>query len=100
MSEQGSSSRFSRSQASLEDIRQRASESYSAMQSYVEHNPLPAALMAFGLGFGLGAWLGAQLVPGALFREPEPTFAERVGRQVLETLRDVLPESVLSRMGA
>jgi len=97
MAAHGSSSRYSMSRASMDEVRQRTAEGCQAVQAYIEHNPLSVALMAFGLGFGLGTWLGSSVVPRRQPQRPS-TMAEQLGRQVLDSISGFLPESVLGHL--
>jgi len=93
MAESGSRSRYSSPQAGFEDVRQRAMQSYEAVHSYVESNPWPAVMMAFGLGLSVGLLVGSQIV-----RVPEPTLYEKIGKQVYDVLGGVLPESLAAHL--
>lgn len=63
----------------------------------IEQHPTSTALLAFGIGLGVGVCLGCMLTTSS---EP-PTFgqraehaAEKLGRQMLDALAGVLPQSV------
>lgn len=64
-------------------------------QQMVREHPLESALVVFGLGVGIGVVIGTALA-GSLreFREPAPSAAQRIGRQVLEAVSQSLPEAV------
>lgn len=69
-----------------------------AMQHPVEtvkQHPAETALIVFGLGVGLGFVIGQSLAaPIAHWMEPEPSLAQRVGRQVLDAVGRVMPQAV------
>ena len=57
--------------------------------------PLASMLLVFGVGIGVGVLLGQALAgPLNQMMQPEPTMTERLGRQMLDYLSNVLPESV------
>ena len=96
MASQGPRSRYAHAQAGLEEAKRRAVQSREMARAYIEQYPMPTVLIAFGLGVGVGVWVGSQLIPMALV--PEATLAEKVGRQILGVLGNVLPEQVVSRL--
>jgi hypothetical protein len=63
----------------------------------VEQHPMSTALMAFGIGIGVGVVLGSMLTTP----DEPPTFgqraehaAEKLGRQVIDAITGVLPQSI------
>ncbi len=60
-----------------------------------EEYPLSSMLVVFGAGIGVGLLL-SQALAGPLNQmlQPEPSTAERIGRQVLAYMRSIVPESV------
>jgi len=61
----------------------------------VKEYPVSSVMVAFGIGIGVGVLLGQALAaPLASWVEPEPSMAQRVGRQVLEAVRGVMPASM------
>lgn len=63
----------------------------------VREHPASAALVTFALGFGTGLGLVALLIGEQKKQVPEG-LAQRLGQQVLDSLSQVLPESVVDRM--
>jgi hypothetical protein len=60
-----------------------------------EEYPLSSMLVVFGAGIGVGLLLSQALAgPLSHWMEPEPTMSERLGRQMLDYMRSVVPESV------
>jgi hypothetical protein len=98
MATEGPKSRFPSPQSTYDEIVERAARSYHEVEHIVERNPASAVLLAFGLGVGLGVWLGSSLVEAQRYRRHEPGMAERIGRQVIEALTGVLPESVSANL--
>jgi hypothetical protein len=64
-----------------------------AVQQFEQH-PVAVTLGAFGLGIGLGAMIGAALA-GSRSSRVERT-AESIGRRVLDSISDLLPNSLRS----
>ena len=62
-------------------------------EATVGEYPTSTVLTAFGVGLGLGAALGVALV-GATRKPTTVDRAELVGRRLLESLRDVIPDGV------
>jgi hypothetical protein len=63
----------------------------------VDHYPISSALVAFGLGIGTGVALVAMLCD----KEPEydpGNIAQRLGRQMLEAVSNVIPESLTKKV--
>lgn len=64
----------------------------AAAEQSVDEYPLTWTLGAFAVGIGLGAMIGASLArPLGMRRE---VAAERLGRRVLDSIYDLLPDSV------
>lgn len=70
------------------------------VEGTVEHWPFSSVATAFGVGLGLGVLLGC-----ALAEQSRPAHhwydqlsAERVGRNILDSLSSVLPDSLAKRM--
>jgi hypothetical protein len=69
------------------------------VEETVQQWPFSSVATAFGVGLGLGVILGC-----ALAEQTRPSHwydnlsAERIGRNVLESLSSVLPDSVARRM--
>ncbi|MBX3440436.1 MAG: hypothetical protein KF861_23300, partial [Planctomycetaceae bacterium] len=58
----------------------------------IEESPMLATLIAFGVGIGLGAAVGGMLVHADTGRRH--WNAEALGRRVLDSIADALPDSV------
>jgi hypothetical protein len=86
---------------SLSDARHRVGDmTCSATESsreLVQEHTASAALTAFGLGLGVGVAL-AWLISSDSRHQTESSTAARLGRQVLDAMAAVVPES-LSRSG-
>lgn len=65
----------------------------------VKEYPLSSMLVVFGVGLGVGVLL-AQAIGDPMIRafSPEPTFMERLGRQMYDAFQSAVPESVARRM--
>lgn len=61
----------------------------------VSEHPMSATMVAFGIGFGVGIVLGCTLRESM---EPDRGFAERLGNQILASIKGVVPENLSSRM--
>ncbi|MGE0609712.1 MAG: hypothetical protein AB7O62_21660 [Pirellulales bacterium] len=61
----------------------------------VKDYPASAVMIALGAGIGVGLLIGQALAaPLAQWVEPEPTTAQRLGRQVLEVVNRVVPANM------
>lgn len=67
------------------------------MQTMIEERPASAVLLAFGAGFAIGAAVGG--AASEMVRRPPQrgSVAEQLGRQVLEAVGRILPESLVGR---
>ena len=67
-------------------------------EALVSHYPLSSVLVVFGIGLGigvaLGSILGGPVMPRPSFGQRTEIAAERLGRQVLDAIAGVLPESL------
>jgi hypothetical protein len=90
----GGSSRYASSgNASL-------SRGYEAAERCVTDHPASSIGVAFGAGLGLGLCVGLALKSALTERRvSHRSVTERLGRQVLDAVSSVLPESLSSRMG-
>lgn len=96
MAAQGSHSRFSEGATTYEEMKDRVARSYHDVEQVIVHNPASSVLMVFGLGLGVGLWLGSSLVEAERARRAHSaSFTEKVGRQVLEALAGIMPESIV-----
>jgi hypothetical protein len=66
----------------------------SARETIVEH-AVPSVALCFGLGFGAGLVIGLALAES--MRPDERTTAERYGRQFLDAIYRVMPQSLGGR---
>jgi len=61
--------------------------------------PLASMLLVFGVGVGVGCLLGQALAgPLTQMIQPQPTMSERLGRQMLDYVSSVLPESIARQL--
>ncbi len=64
----------------------------------VTQNPLSSVLVVFAIGIGIGVVLGNALggtvVPHPSFGQRTGVAAEKVGRQILDAIAGVFPESI------
>src|SRR5688500_17900717 len=74
------------------------SRSFESAQKCVEDHPASSVGIAFGTGLGIGLCVGLAL-KAAIFerRAHDRSMTERLGRQVLDALTSVLPESIGNR---
>ena len=63
----------------------------------VNHYPVSSALIAFGLGVGAGVALVALLCDDSE-SYASSSYAQRLGRQVLDAVSHVVPESVTKKV--
>lgn len=72
-------------------------DGYEAATECVSNNPASAMLITFSVGFGLGLALGYMLS-----EPPEEDHGRlaRIGRHVLETMGQYMPDSLSKRLGA
>jgi hypothetical protein len=71
------------------------SRRYEAAERCVAENPTSAVGVAFGVGLGIGLCVGLAM-KSAMYdrRHAHQRLTERLGRQVLDALSSVLPESL------
>jgi hypothetical protein len=67
-------------------------------EGLVSHYPLSSVLVVFGMGLGvgvaLGSILGGPVMPRPSFAQRTGLAAEKLGRQMLDAIAGVLPESL------
>lgn len=66
-------------------------------QGMINQHPMSTALLVFGIGLGVGVLLGGMISTPATpptFGERAEHVAEKVGRQVLDAIAGVLPQSI------
>jgi hypothetical protein len=74
------------------------SRSFDTAQRCVEDHPASSVGIAFGAGLGIGLCIGLALKAAVIDRrESHRGITERLGRQVLDALTSVLPESLMRR---
>ncbi len=66
-------------------------------ENFIQRSPMIATLAVFGLGLGVGAIIGSLLADSAPPSRRQQ--AEALGRRVLDSLSDVLPDSVRRHLG-
>jgi len=91
--------RMSRGEASspTNRVTEHLREGYDSATECVANHPTSSVLVMFGVGFGIGLLLGHALA------EPPPderTRMARFGHQVLETMRQYMPDAIASRLRA
>jgi len=67
-----------------------AERGYEAVQDAIQKDPMTMTLAAFGIGLAIGTAAAVLLAR----RQSSPKHVESFGRRVLDSLADVLPESV------
>ena len=77
---------------------QYAQWSREQVDAQIESYPFTAVLLSFGVGLGVGLAVGSALADTINASRQPATMAERVGRQVLESLSSALPESLGKRL--
>jgi hypothetical protein len=70
--------------------RWRPAAAVESVRETVEHHPVPATFVTFGVGMGIGVALGL-LLAETVFQPPQPTLSQRT----LDALSQVLPDSVM-----
>jgi hypothetical protein len=99
MAAQGPRSRFPSPQTAYEEVRERATRGYHEVEEFIGRNPASSVLAVFGMGLGIGIWIGSSLVEAERRRRAESaSFTEKLGRQVLEAISGVMPESFSTRL--
>jgi len=90
------------------DIRQdrlsTVQEALAKPQEFVSDHPVPSVFVVFGVGLGVGLVLGSLLADRPWHTPPSNTrmavnMAEKLGRQVLDAINSVLPESLTKHCG-
>lgn len=80
----------------------RAEKGYYRLQEQVSRHPGSSLAVGFGIGFGIGILLGVACSDAMHSRRQQRwsvgSTAERVGRQVLDSVAGILPDSVSRRM--
>jgi hypothetical protein len=73
---------------------------YQSMTDCVAKNPASSVLTMFGVGFGLGVLIGYALSEPVRPRSRwyDMRSAERLGRSVLDSIVNALPDSISSRL--
>jgi hypothetical protein len=72
--------------------------SVEAAERCIEDHPASSVGIAFGAGLGIGLCIGLALKAAVVERrESHRGITERLGRQVLDALTSVLPESLVRR---
>lgn len=95
----GQSSRISSRPGESRNVSGTVYRGYSAAERCVTDNPASAVGIAFGAGLGMGLVVGLALKSAINERRSSHRrMSERLGRQVLEAMSTVLPESLTSRM--
>ena len=79
---------------------ERLQHGYQSMTECVSNKPASSVLTMFGIGFGLGILVGFALGEPARPRSRwyDMRSAERLGRNVLDSIVSALPESISSRL--
>ena len=67
------------------------------MSRAVEENPYGTLMTAFGAGFGIGLAIGLSLALSTSRPKPRGR-AEEIGHRILESIHDLVPESISRRM--
>ncbi len=68
----------------------------AAAESAIKEHPLAMTMALFGVGLGLGVVVGSTLAePLGVRRQPT---AENLGRRILESIAEYLPESVQKQL--
>ena len=67
------------------------SQCMTSFEDTVRENPAAVTLAAFGLGLGIGAVVGTMLAPAPSSRHQH--LAASLGTRMLDSLKDVMPES-------
>lgn len=73
-------------------------ECCAQMAKAVDENPTGTLLTAFGAGLGIGALLALSVTLTAAPKRKPKSFAEQIGDRVLESLQDILPESIARKV--
>ena len=67
-------------------------------EGLVSHYPVSSVLVVFSIGLGVGVALGSMfagsVAPSPSFRQRTGQAAEKIGRQVLDVIAGVLPDSL------
>jgi len=70
----------------------------SRSQDMVSQHPMSTALVVFGVGLGVGVALGSLLCSAATtppsFGQRAELAAEKLGRQMLDAINGILPDSI------
>lgn len=92
----GTRSRFSEheTQGMVSQASDYVARGYQQAEHLVAENPGWSVLVFFGIGLGMGVAVGSLLARS----EPPPSAAERFGRQVIEAISKMVPESLASRL--
>lgn len=71
----------------------------SQCTQYIEDNPATAVLVGFGLGVGAGVLLSVLLQGSSdSYLDRADSFAHRIGNQVRDSLKDIIPSSWKNRL--
>lgn len=95
----GQSSRMRSQQGRSRNVSGTVTRGYAAAERCVADYPTSAVGVAFGAGVGLGVVVGLALKSAIVQRKSSHRrLSERLGRQVLDAMSAVLPESITDRM--
>jgi hypothetical protein len=87
-----------RDQEETRNYQQYAQWGREQVGAQIESYPFTSVLLSFGIGLGVGLAVGSALADTINASRRPTSTAERVGRQVLESLSAALPESVGNRL--
>jgi len=60
---------------------------------YVEERPAASVLIGLGVGLGTGVILGSLLRGSSRYFTPDEAFVERIGKNVKDSLAEIIPSS-------
>lgn len=67
----------------------------SKLCQYIEQKPMQSVLIGLGVGIGAGLILGSVVRGSARYLTYEEVLTERIGNQVKNSLREIVPASVM-----
>jgi hypothetical protein len=69
-------------------------EAFQRPAEVAREYPITSMLVVFGVGLGVGVMLGQVACSSLASLYEEPTFAERLSRQITSAVNEVLPDAV------
>jgi hypothetical protein len=74
-------------------------EAFTKPAEVARDYPVSSMLVVFGVGLGVGVILSQVACSSLASAFEEPTFTERISRQIMSAVNNVLPDAVSQQLG-